>query len=273
MRSGVASGRWAIALIATLLMLLAGPAASASGDASVRFVQAVPGAGPFFQLHATEGRISQRVGRPVGFGEVGRYAPVPAGRVTFELRGRGERRLATVTAQLRDRRRYTVVALGSGADRLRVLEDGGARAGTSRLRVVHAAPELGGVDVTLGERQLAGSIGFRDVAPYTTVEPGAYALSVSRPDDGSALAARGAVPLTAGSSSTAFVVGTAGEPLRVVVASDRAAAPRGAPATGLGGLAGEESRLGLALLVALLAAAAGAASYVALTARSRRGAP
>lgn len=273
MRPGVASGRWAIALIATLLMLLAGPAASASGAASVRLVQAVPGAGHVFQLHATEGGITQRVGRPTGFGEVGGYAQVPAGRVTFELRGRGERRLAEVAAQVRSGQRYTVVALGDGAQRLRVLSDGGARPGTSRLRVVHAAPELGGVDVTLGDRRVAGSIGFRDVAPYTTVEPGAYALTVARPDDGSALAARGAVPLTAGTSSTAFVVGTAGEPLRVVVASDRAAAPRGAPATGLGGLSEDDSRLGLALLAALLAAAAGAASYVALTARSRRGAP
>jgi hypothetical protein len=273
MRTGVASGRWAIVLIATLLMLLAGPAASASGAASVRFVQAVPGAGAFFQLHATEGGITQRVGRPTGFGEVGGYADVPVGRVTFELRGRGDRRLADVTARLRNGQRYTVVALGPGADRLRVLEDGGARGGTSRLRVVNAAPELGNVDVSLGDRRVASSIAFPDVAPYTTVEPGAYALTVSRPDDGSPLAARGAVPLTAGTSSTAFVVGTAGEPLRVVVASDRAAAPRGAPATGLGGLSGEGSRLGLALLAALLAAAAGAASYMALTARSRRGGP
>lgn len=273
MRSGVASGRWAIALIATLLMLLVGPAASASGDAGVRFVQAVPGAERFLQLHAVEGRISQGVGRPVEFGDVGGYAPVPAGRVTFELRGPGDRRLASVTAPVRDGQRYTIVALGDGASQLRVLKDGGARGGTSRLRVVHAAPELGGVDVSLGERQVASSIGFRDVAPYTTVEPGAYAVTVSRPDDGSPLAARGAMPFTAGTSSTAFVVGSAGEPLRVVVASDRAAAPRGAPATGLGGLSRDESPLGLALLVALLAGAAGAAAYVALTTRSRRGAP
>ena len=57
----------------------------------------------------------------------------------------------------------------------------------------------------------------------------------------------------------------------MVVASDRMAAPRGAPATGLGGLADDESHLLLALLAGFLAALAGAAAYVALTARSRRG--
>src|SRR5688572_22190269 len=155
MRSGVASGRWAIVLIATLLMLLAGPAASASGAASVRFVQAVPGAKAFFQLHATEGGITQRVGRPGGFGEVGGYAQIPAGRVEFELRGRGRRRLVDTTAQIRNGERYTVVAMGAGADRLEVLSDGGARGGTSRVRVVQAAPELGNVDVSLGDRRLA----------------------------------------------------------------------------------------------------------------------
>ena len=79
------------------------------------------------------------------------------------------------------------------------------------------------------------------------------------------------MPLTAGTSSTAFVIGSAGEPVQVIVASDRVAAPRGAPATGLGGLAGEDSNLVLALIAGLLAALVGAAFYVALTARSRRG--
>jgi hypothetical protein len=56
------------------------------------------------------------------------------------------------------------------------------------------------------------------------------------------------------------------------VAADRgAASPPGAPATGLGGLADDDSRLLIALLAGLLAALAGAGVYVALTARSRRG--
>ncbi len=249
-------------------MLLAGPAASARGDAKVRFVQAAAG-GDAGQLHASEGGISQRIGRRVGFGEIGGYADVPAGEVAFELRGKGGQALAEARERLRNGAHYTVVAMGR-SDRLEVLREGRAEGGTSRLRVLHAAPELGAVDVRLGDERVANAVGFGDVSGYTAVGPGAYALRVTNPQDGSTIAARGAVTLTAGTSSTAFVVGSAGEPVQTIVATDRMAAPRGAPATGLGGLADEDSHLVLALLAGFLAAIAGAAAYVALTARSRR---
>jgi Domain of unknown function (DUF4397) len=248
-------------------MLLAGPAASASGAASVRLVHAVPGAGTA-QLHAGTGETLPPVGAATGFGEVGGYARVPAGAVTFELRGSGGRPLATTKEQLAPRAHYTLVAIGAGGGKLELLRDGRARPGESRLRVVHAAPELGDVEVRLGDARF-GTLGFQDVAGYTAVDPGAYAIRVTRPGGGSTLAARGGVPLTAGTSSTAFVVGSAGEPLGVVVASDRAAAPRGAPKTGLGGLSDDDSPLLLALLAGLLAAAAGAGGYLVLTGRSR----
>jgi hypothetical protein len=261
MRSGVAVGRWVAALIASILMLLVGPAASALGAANVRFVHAVPGSGAA-QLQATAGGKTRDVAGRVGFGEVGRYGRVPARKVTFKLSGGG----AKGAAKLRNGAHYTVLAAGRD---LKVLPDGRARGGAARLRVVQAAPELGTVEIRLGDRRVAKLFGFEDVARYRSVDPGAYAIRVTRPDDGGTLAARGGVPLTAGTSSTAFVVGTRGEPLRVVVASDRMAAPRGAPATGLGGLADDGSSLWPALLAGLLAALAGAAGYLVLTGRSR----
>jgi hypothetical protein len=271
MRTGDAVGRWVAVLIASILMLLVGPATSAWGDAKVRFVHAIPGFGPA-SLHATQGGISQRVGRGVKFGEIGRYADVPAGEVTFELGPTPANgpALAETQENLRNRAHYTVVAMGNGKERLTVLRDGSAEGGTSRLRVLNAAPELGAVDVLLGDQQVAEGVGFGDVAGYTTVAPGAYALRVTSPN-GSTIASRGGVPLTAGTSSTAFVIGSAGEPVQAIVAADRMAAPRGAPATGLGGLADEDPQVLLALLAGLLGALAGAGIYVALTARSRRG--
>jgi hypothetical protein len=251
-------------------MLLVGPAASAQGAAKVRFVQAIPGPGEV-TLEATAGGITERIGSLVGFGKVSRYVNVPAGEVTFEL----HRDPAPDTAKetLRNGAHYTVAALSRADQPLLVLQDGDAARGKARLRVVHAAAELGRVDVQLGDRTVADGVGSGAATGYTTVEPGAYALNVTRPGGGSPIAARGAVPLTAGTSATAFVVGTGGEPVQVVVASDRMAAPRGAPATGLGGLAGEDSDTLLALIAGFLAALAGAVAYVALTARSRRGGP
>lgn len=268
MRPGDAVGGWATALIASLVMLLVGPAATASGAAGVRFVHTVPGAGPA-QLEAKYREEGRPVGGPVGFGEVGGYATLPAGRVSFELSQPGGGGQSSVRQRLENRGRYTVVAVGRGTPRLRVLEDGPGQPGGARLRVVHAAPELGGVQVRLGDNPVADLGRFADVADYRSVDPGAYAVRVTRPGDGSTLAARGSVPLTAGTASTAFVIGTAGEPLEVVVAADRSAAPRGAPQTGLGGLADGGPSLLTALLAALLAGAAGGMGYLALTGRSR----
>jgi Domain of unknown function (DUF4397) len=269
MRTGAAFGRWVPVLIASFLMLLVGPAASAWGDAKVRFVHTIPGAGAA-QLEATEGGITQEVGGSAGFAQIGRYAEVPAGNVSFDLQS-GGKSLAKAQEELQNRAHYTVVAVSDGKPSLMVLRDGNGEGGSSRIRVVDTAPELGRVNVMLGDQSLAEEITFQDVSDYTTVAPGAYALQVTSPETGSPIASRGAVPLTAGTSSTAFVVGSAGEPVEVIVASDRVAAPRGAPATGLGGLAGEDSDLMLALIAGLLAALLGAAFYVALTARSRRG--
>ena len=46
-------------------------------DAKVRFVHTVPGAGDV-QVEATADGITQRIGRGVGFGEVGKYEDVPS---------------------------------------------------------------------------------------------------------------------------------------------------------------------------------------------------
>ena len=272
MRPGVAGDRWVPVLIASILMLLAGPAASAWADAKVRFVHAIPGFGPA-SLSATQGGIDQEIDARARFGEIGSYANVPAGQVTFEL---GESpangpALAEAQAKLRNRGYYTVVGMRDGSERLMVLPEGGAEGGEARMRAVNAAGELGDVDVRLGDLPVAESVGVGDASSYKTVEPGAYAVQVVSPKDGSMIASQGAVTLTAGTSSTAFVIGTGGEPVQTIVAADRTATPRGAIATGLGGLADEDSHLLLALLAGLLAALAGAGIYVALTARWRRG--
>ena len=198
------------------------------------------------------------------------YADVPAGQVRFELRNAREHRCPA-------RRRPSATALTTRSWHCRtqtslvVLRDGRAEGGQSHLRVMHAAHELGRVDVRLGDLPVANGLGTGDLTGYKNVGPGAYALTVTRPGGGSPITSEGAVTLTAGTSSTAFVIGTGGEPVRTVVASDRAAAPRGPVATGLGGLAGENPDVLFALLAGLLGALAGGVIYMALTARSRGG--
>jgi hypothetical protein len=57
--------------------------------------------------------------------------------------------------------------------------------------------------------------------------------------------------------------------VQLITDTDQVAAPVGAPATGLGGLADEDSSLLMALLAGLLAAALGGGAYLFVTGRSR----
>lgn len=247
-------------------MLLAGPAAAASEAAQVRFVHAVPGIGAA-QLEASEGGITERIATGVRFGQVGSYVDVPAGDVTLEVSHADGRDIAAVEERLERNAHYTVVALGDGERTVLVIRDGRARAAQARLRVVHAAAELGDVDVRIDGRTLEDDLAYQKASDYETLDPGTYDLEVHRPDNGALAASRGLV-LTAGTSSTAFVVGSAGEPVSVVVATDRTAAPPGAPETGLGGLAGGRGLLA-ALLAGLLAGGLGIGVYLAVTGRAR----
>src|SRR5687767_4850144 len=111
MRAGSSVGRWAAALIASGLMLLAGPAASAFGDASVRFVHAIPGAGDV-SLDASSGGVTEKVATGIGFGEIGAYASIPAGHVIFEVRGPRGKVIAAAEEDIDNNARYTVVGIG-----------------------------------------------------------------------------------------------------------------------------------------------------------------
>ena len=260
-------------------MVVAAPAAPAAGKAGVRFVHAVPGEGAA-QLTVTpegDGSTARLVAR---FARPGTYTEVPSGSVELELSFDGDDGRDNESVTLEDGGRYTVVAIGESADAsLRMYRDGSARARRARLRFIHAAPELGTVDVELGGRTAASGMDFSDASSYRSLGPGTADLAVVRAEDsGGALVRRRDLPLTAGQASTAVIVGSGGERLRVVPLSDAAATPRGSPRTGLGGLAREEdgTRWLAVLLGGLVAGALGAAAYGAAGAgrharRSSRG--
>jgi hypothetical protein len=250
-------------------MLLLTSASAANASASVRFVHAVPGAASATLNVSVDG--SGQSTAPVAFGEVSRAIELEAGdaRLTVAPASGGDA-LTETEETLDDGASYTVVALpkrdGDAAE-LRVFADGKADTGKALLRTIHAAPELGKPDVRAGDRTVAEGLTYADATDYVDVPPGTTELSVSRAGGkGGPLATKQDVPLTAGSATTAVVVGSGGEEMRILALSDGTAAPTGAPETGLGGLAAEEdsgpSRLTVALLSALVAAGLGAAGWV-----------
>jgi hypothetical protein len=249
-----------------LTMLLLVSAGSAFGSTSVRFVHAVPGAeAATLDISVGGSGVSSS---PVAFGAVGGPLDVPAGSAELTLApAAGGEALATAGEELEDGASYTVVAMpeqdGKGAQ-LSVYRDGEPRAGDALVRAINAGPELGEPDFRVGERVVAEKLGYGEATEYVDVPPGTHDVSVTRAGgSGGALATKRDVPLTAGTATTAIAVGSGGEMTRILTLDDGTAAPPGAPATGLGGLAHPDapSRLLAALLAALAAAGIGAGGF------------
>ena len=262
--------KWRVAgcTLGFLSMLLLVSAGSAFASVSVRFVHAVPGAGPAaLNLSVAGTGVSSS---PITFGSVSDPLEARAGAANLTVvESGGGKALATAEEKLSDNARYTVVALpkqsGKGVQ-LRVYPDGKAQAGKARLRVIHAAPELGQPDVRVDDRVVAEKLAYSEATDYVDVPPGTQDVSVTRAGGkGAPLATKKGVELSTGTATTAVVVGSGGKPTSIVTLSDGTAAPKGAPATGYGGLArdaGGPSRLLVAVLMALAAAGLGTAGWV-----------
>jgi Domain of unknown function (DUF4397) len=249
-----------------LATMLVGISAANASALQLRFVHAVPGAGSA-ELTAN----GKPVGGAVGFGGVTDYSKLGSGRDKLELKG-GGKTLASATRTLGGGRYTVVAASAGGGPKLQVYSDGRATGGKARVRAVNAAAELGNTEVMLAGTPVAKDLAPGKASPYTTVDPGTYKLEAMRPTGkGGALASRSGVNLTAGTSATAFVVGSGGEPTRIVLASDTTVTPSKAPGTGLGGESGGTPWAAV-IAVALSAGALGGAAFLLASRRRRHGA-
>ena len=250
-------------------MLLLASAASALASANVRFVHAVPGGRPATLSVSVGGARSSTA--PVSFGSASVALEVAAGTAKMTAASGGET-LATYEQRLEDGKSYTVVAVHKRPDdpqpafSLSVFPDADAEAGKALLRAINVAPEAGAPDVRVDDTVVAPKLAYAEASEYAEVAPGVHDLIVTRAGgSGGALATKKGAALTAGTSTTAIVLGSGGEMTRVLTLADGSAAPRGAPETGFGGMAaddGDTSRIPLALLGALAGALLGAAGWV-----------
>ena len=237
-------------------MLVATGAANAVA-AEVRLVHAVPGASGA-QL-SVDGR---ELGSPVTFGEAGSFSSAPDGSVKVTLApGGGGKALATKTLDLEDAR-YTVVAAPSGRGVvLRSYRDGAPQEGKARVRAIHAAGEIEEADLEVDDRTVVRNVKPGAATPYLELEPGSYSFAMMRPGGGGGpLVKAEGVEVLAGSSSTAVVVGSGGEPTRIVLAPDGSTGPAKGPDTGLGGMQ-HGPPWALALLAGLLAGSLGLGAW------------
>jgi len=239
-----------VSLLGGVVILLSLSVGDAFAAAEIRLLNAVPG-GPPPHLQVSAARQVKL--EATDFGEATEYTATPAGRARLALLA-GEKPIAKASSSFEEGARYTVVAVrnrNSEAPQLRVYRDGPAAAGKARLRVVSAAPEVNGAEITLDGRQL-GSLSPGEVADYAAPDPGTYRLAAVKPDSEDELAALPGLSLVAGTAASAYLIGSAGERTRFVLHEDAVAAPTVGPATGLGGVAGG----GMNWLLAILSAAA-----------------
>jgi uncharacterized membrane protein len=213
------------ALTGALALLAVAPPAGAKEVTRVRFLHAVPGAGPADLVLADGGPIARE-----GFGGLSGYHDLPPGPMTLALAARaGAKPLATHDTVLTAGRRYTAYAVSqAGKVTINVLRDAAHGTDAARLRVVHAAPELGRPDLWWAGRKLAGDVPYMATTGYVDAGAGAETLAVAAPGKSSDPIASRTVRLSPGTAMTAFVIGSKGRRVQIIAGHDaRVAASRG----------------------------------------------
>ena len=211
----------ALALVAVVIV-----PAQALGKALVRFIHAVPGAGTA-TIKVNTGQGELNLGS-IGFAQVSRWRSIRSGSFRWTLTGAGKT-LASGTSTVGDGA-YDIVVLdkpsGTGVQ-LGVYKAQGGRPGTSLVRVIHAAPELGTPMIHVGSHVADRMLAYRDATPYVSVAPGVASVramkpSLMKPGDPTLVNVHG-VHFAPGVAYSAIVVGSRGQMTRLVTVVDRGA--------------------------------------------------
>lgn len=176
--------------------------AAEGGDACIRLVHAAQDA-PAIDVYMNEAQIAEGI----EFGTATEYAAVPSGG------GRGVRVVAAggpIEEAILDAgldfdpgQAYEIIFTGTG-DALDLLISGTdlrpVAEGQARLRVIHASPDAGAVDIGLtgSEENLYDGIDFGGVTPYIIVDADTYPMEVRPGGEDMTVALQSKVTLEAG---------------------------------------------------------------------------
>ena len=168
----------------------------------------------------------------VPYGTISSYLPLPAGsqQVTVYPAGDTSQPVIDTPVDLAAGGSYTIGAVGlvsDGSLRAQVYQDDltPPAQGNAKLRVVHASPDAGPVDVVpAGGAPLVSGLQFPNASPYAPVPGGTYTLNVNAAGtDTTAISVPNAT-VAAGGVYSAFAVGTASAgSLNVILVQDAAA--------------------------------------------------
>ncbi len=195
--------------------------AQALARALVRFVHAIPGAGTA-TVKVNSGGGDQTLGS-VGFAQSTPWRSIRSGSFRWTLVGSGGAKLASGTSSVAAGA-YDIVVLDkpSGVT-IGVYKTRAAGPGTSLVRAIHAAPELGSPQLDLDSKVVLSRLSFTSATPYLSVKPGSHTIAAMRPNDSAPLFSTPATKFESGTAYSAIIVGSRGERVRMVTVVDRGA--------------------------------------------------
>ncbi len=212
-------------LLLAVCVWLVWPAES-FGKALVRFVHGVPGVGRA-TVNLNDGAGGQDAGT-IGFAQSTAWHSIRSGRFRWTLEG-GGKQLASGSATVGDGAYDIVVLERRMKVWLGIYKATAGQAGTSLVRVIHGAPELGAPELMVDGKEAVKSLGYRQATPYVPLPVGTHTLGAMRPGSSAALVSAH-ISARPGTAYSAIVLGTRGQRVRIVSLVDR-----GPPLTRTGG--------------------------------------
>jgi hypothetical protein len=219
----------------TALALAAPAFAQGGGQAQVRVAHLAPDA-PNVDVYVN----GDPVLTDVAYTTVSGYLSLPAGtqQVTVYATGDTTSPVIDTPVELAAGGAYTVAAVGLVADdslSAQVYQDDlrSPDSGNAKVRVVHASPDAGPVDVIpRGGGALVEGLSFPEASPYAEVPAGSYTLDVNAAGTKKTALTVPNTKLASGSVYSAFAVGTVfADSLNVLLVQDNASGSASASAT------------------------------------------
>jgi Domain of unknown function (DUF4397) len=219
----------------TALALAAPAFAQGGGQAQVRVAHLAPDA-PNVDVYVN----GDPVLTDVAYTTVSGYLSLPAGtqQVTVYATGETTSPVIDTPVELAAGGAYTVAAVGLVADEsltAQVYEDDlrSPASGNAKVRVVHASPDAGPVDVIpRGGQALVSGLTFPEASPYAEVPAGSYTLDVNAAGTNKTALTVPDAKLASGGVYSAFAVGTVfADSLNVLLVQDNAGTSASASAT------------------------------------------
>jgi hypothetical protein len=211
-----------------MALALATPAlAQGSGEAQVRVAHLAPDA-PNVDVYVN----GEPVLTDVPYTTVSDYLSLPAGTQQVTVYATGDTASPVIDApvDIAAGGAYTVAAVGLVADgslTAKVYEDDlrSPASGNAKVRVVHASPDAGPVDVVpRGGQALVSGLTFPEASPYAEVPAGTYTLDVNAAGTSKTALTVPDATLASGGVYSAFAVGTVfADSLNVLLVQDAAA--------------------------------------------------